>query len=726
MELDAAPRALFDRLPAEILDLILLQPSLCGEDIKSIRLASKRIESSATRRLFRKVHISALHRDREAFLNIAQSPHLARHVQTLVWDELTGNFRLLQTSFHVEYLGEMMGWGDSLDSVGSNLVDDIISQVQPLFWLTSESAPLEDGEMGYIGALPFWDEFVEAVDKLPALRSFVSRPMQPNREVQSAADGYPLTVRVIKNIFLCEDVYERQDAIFNLGFLFYLIPLLKLYTERGDQRPRQLFFSDEDSVTKSSLEYLATSDAPAFRHLHHLELNVFERARWSRRETSGLEACLTEAVNLRHLHLRYIQAQCRDDFIPGADIDRSPLYAIPTLPSLVSLCLDDVILEHNYSESPDYGIDLPRDHEQPAFVNFITRHAATLKRLCVLSSYVTRDSVCKLARVPDLKLHRFIMANPDTNNTDYTIKEEDILNFINWKYDYDSEGNKLPGQAEGPILSSRFPKCTHVLPALEEYGKDESLTMVDNCREICRTHDAPSGLWVDEDGIYYDPATDQEMTEPRQEYCRPKDWQGQVDKRRWWDGDLGLWRDTSPCHNTPLHKYAIDRVADTTFGDNLDKRGENDPGLQEERNRAMELPAYPPELCLLEEFEHQARKLGRPKWAWGTDDLGHVWYWEVPNNGPGHPTRIWHFTHRNGEEAYGDDPLEFWPDWEGGTSGDTVSATPFGSELRSFAEAARDKRRGDSHPPSTQVGTKYGRPVRYSLLSDPWWAQEHP
>lgn len=37
---------------------------------------------------------------------------------------------------------------------------------------------------------------------------------------------------------------------------------------------------------------------------------------------------------------------------------------------------------------------------------------------------------------------------------------------------------------------------------------------------------------------------------------------------------------------------------------------------------------------------------------------------------------IWNFIHRNGEEAWGDEPLEYWSDWEGSEAGDTREPVP--------------------------------------------------
>ncbi|KAI1086323.1 hypothetical protein F5B19DRAFT_498468 [Rostrohypoxylon terebratum] len=44
------------------------------------------------------------------------------------------------------------------------------------------------------------------------------------------------------------------------------------------------------------------------------------------------------------------------------------------------------------------------------------------------------------------------------------------------------------------------------------------------------------------------------------------------------------------------------------------------------------------------------------------------------------PTEVWRFQHRNGEVAFGDDPLEYWEDWEGSDAGDSASPTPFGND----------------------------------------------
>ncbi|ETR99311.1 hypothetical protein M419DRAFT_11050 [Trichoderma reesei RUT C-30] len=76
-----------------------------------------------------------------------------------------------------------------------------------------------------------------------------------------------------------------------------------------------------------------------------------------------------------------------------------------------------------------------------------------------------------------------------------------------------------------------------------------------------------------------------------------------------------------------------------------------------------------------------------PRWELGIgrDDTACCWKVTVAHSShDSYPTRVWRFLHRNGEQAMGDEPLEFWDDWEGSQSGDCYEPTPFGPELDSF------------------------------------------
>ncbi|KAL7619757.1 hypothetical protein AAE478_010299 [Parahypoxylon ruwenzoriense] len=82
-----------------------------------------------------------------------------------------------------------------------------------------------------------------------------------------------------------------------------------------------------------------------------------------------------------------------------------------------------------------------------------------------------------------------------------------------------------------------------------------------------------------------------------------------------------------------------------------------------------------------EHASHIRRLREAPWWMWNTRESVPLYSSMHPDVGPregGDPTYMWRFQHRNGEVAFGDEPLEFWEDWEGSQAGDSAEATPFG------------------------------------------------
>ncbi|OAQ67581.2 hypothetical protein VFPPC_03955 [Pochonia chlamydosporia 170] len=614
MELDANPGAPLQRVPAEILDVVISQPCLGNEDVKSLRLASKVFERLCARHLFRQISISAVRRDWEAFLSIAHSPALACFAQTLVWQELSGNFEYLRDESFERAIGPKPRRNSADDDI---TLSTLAAQVVPLFWLTPEhtcTTALNNGDKESVKCLPFWNDFVNAVDKLPSLRLLVSQPMHPDRLVQSPTSGYPLTARAIISFLQFPSRWEGFTGSFNLGFLFYLIPLLKLYARRGDVQRWKLSFTEETEIGGTSLEHLKPQDASAFRQLDHLQLRIFEENFSPARDISGLAAGLAPAVHLTHFHLRYTQARkFKGIAMPAsAPIHRSPLYEIPTLPSLRFLCLDEVVLENGFIDTPENSRTCCLDHKQPAFVDIVKRHAATLKSLYGFASAATEH-------------------------------------------------------------------------------------------KISRSFDEAIGLWVDECGVYHDPRIDQEVTPCSRACPHPGDWEVQNDRK--WDNKLGLWRGILPGNNLQLHRFAIDRSASTSLENDPDQYSENIPSLYGEYYSITdENPAN---------TEHP------------------VCYWEVYDGQSGHPTEVWHFIHRNGEEAYGQDPLDFWSDWKGNAWGDKAIATPFGRHFELFYQGdlrlpgGGEGAKAVELPTQEEIGIKYGEPIVFEPRDEPTriWGQ---
>jgi hypothetical protein len=225
----------------------------------------------------------------------------------------------------------------------------------------------------------------------------------------------------------------------------------------------------------------------------------------------------------------------------------------------------------------------------------------------------------------------------------------------------------------------------------------------------CRVHDHASGLWVDRDGVWYDPRTDEEILQPeRRSYESEREnehnpWA--VKNERVWDWELGLWRDLGTASTGPLHRFAVDRN-DTC--EVLPERIIDDDAFSDEDDEDVDMrPFY-----AREDDDHVMRQLRSSRWGWGRDEKGRIWYWEVlGNKGHGFLTEKWHFRHRNGEEAYGEDPLEFWSDWQGSEAGDVAEATPFGWRFEAFVDGwSRDTSSSDL-PPKEETGQLYGEPV---------------
>ncbi|KAF0319979.1 hypothetical protein GQ607_012747, partial [Colletotrichum asianum] len=91
--------------------------------------------------------------------------------------------------------------------------------------------------------------------------------------------------------------------------------------------------------------------------------------------------------------------------------------------------------------------------------------------------------------------------------------------------------------------------------------------------------------------------------------------------------------------------------------------------------------SYEPENDNLDELESITEDditAGQPVMPWEDDErpmyarehMSHLRHLEQFKAGGGEGPAMWHFKERNGEEAWGEDPLEFWPDWEGSEAGD--------------------------------------------------------
>ncbi|KAH7253394.1 hypothetical protein B0J15DRAFT_495733 [Fusarium solani] len=698
-------------LPIEVLQPLL--SFLPKQDVKSVRLASRLLADKATPILFNSIRISTLKADRDAFFKIADSPHLVRHVCTVVWEELNGD----HTRFEAQYWDRSGGYSP-FSSDQLPVLAGIVAQMRDLFWVTTKGEP-DDFQEAFAAFLP---QFITALDRMPNLHTLVSKPMHDERQVQAVSSGYPITARVIKRLIH----HDQERCTFNTGFLAALVPALVHMARQPGNRVTRLLFADETTTKETALRFLP-SDVPfAFSKLEYLDFCISGTAP-SESQMKGFRACLEGATNVSYLHL------CRE--AAYQEDERSPrlLQMIPKLPRLTEVHLDDIMLGEQ--ESDFVWPEELLDDDNSALVKFVRLHANTLRKLRITSSKVTRRMLLSLHKLNSLQLERFIIVPGQDMEEDnpWPTSERTILGFVNKR----ANGKQLEPDF-GP--DDQDPVCTHdAVWCFDEwptaavfdtrqrgwrtrgYEPLEVMDLDDEADERrdedgfthelgpCRVHDHASGLWVDRDGVWYDPRTDEEILQPeRRSYESEREnehnpWA--VKNERVWDWELGLWRDLGTASTGPLHRFAVDRN-DTC--EVLPERIIDDEAFSDEDDEDVDMrPFY-----AREDDDHVMRQLRSSRWGWGRDEKGRIWYWEVlGNKGHGFLTEKWHFRHRNGEEAYGEDPLEFWSDWQGSEAGDVAEATPFGWRFEAFVDGwSRDTSSSDL-PPKEETGQLYGEPV---------------
>ncbi|EXA48685.1 hypothetical protein FOVG_05360 [Fusarium oxysporum f. sp. pisi HDV247] len=174
------------------------------------------------------------------------------------------------------------------------------------------------------------------------------------------------------------------------------------------------------------------------------------------------------------------------------------------------------------------------------------------------------------------------------------------------------------------------------------------------------------GLWADLNKNFYDPVTDEEVDDPFEKREPPNDDSWTAQGQRTWDSEMGLRRDG----DGKLKKFATERE--------LPERPEV-PDEDEDSDFNIDMqPFYD-----REEDEYLLRIENSPRWDWGRDAQGDLWYWQVSGTA-GHATETWRFENK-GEYAYGNEPLDFWDDWYD-DRGDEAEATPYGWNLVAFSE----------------------------------------
>ncbi|KAF4993777.1 hypothetical protein FGRMN_6251 [Fusarium graminum] len=757
-------------LPREILTEIfsLDDPILPRQDILSARLTCRELAQVLTPILFYSIRISPLVQDSDEFFSIIKQPHLTCLVKVVVWEELNGDLSELDPT----------SWRDRISVSEHPFFEDLTANAKSLFWL-KESLP-EDPYQHSGSLIPAYihhlrERFQEAVlNNIPNLTTFVSRPMNPRRQLKLLSMNYEIKVETITN-FIQRSVDSRE--FLNFGFHFFLIPTLKLIAQKhvtGGPSPKitKLLYSDEGIAAFTSLVRLREEDSTAFSMLQHLDFCIAGQSTdVAMTNLMGFFACLQNANNLTTLK---ICQEARENRGYGTS-DANLVDMLPTLPKLTEVHFVDINIAEiwdGYTPRPssmesefldEYDLRL-RMHRQSLSdgesddeseriplltpVGFLLRHAKTLKRVYIRCSDLSKRVVKQLAKSHSLQLERFVVISGDDfenlddfeydydyeeyRNTGKTsrepIDELALLKYIN-QVDRNEQPPTLPyklkqratelrthdavydnnaymdaaiSDTRGLKWKERGYEISDVQHADIQASEQRDQYGMSYYIGVRRTRDIDTSLWVDINGLYYNPITDEEIEDPVGFYQSSDDsWttQGQ----RVWNPELGLWKHKE---TGALSKFAIDRESLTlpairgiefnTGQDNIDMQ-----------------PFYDQE-----DESHLLRIEGGPLWDWGLDEDSKVWYWQTTSN-MGHATEMWRFEH-NGEYAYGSDPLEFWDDWYNEPE-DKVEATPFGWNLALFVTKPTAMPGGIVQDINCKGLTKYNVSEDPMFQNRDWW-----
>ncbi|KAI1270197.1 hypothetical protein F5Y18DRAFT_367496 [Xylariaceae sp. FL1019] len=249
----------FQSLPSELMEMVVKDGNLSCSDLKNLRITCKHLAARFEADIFRHVVISGHNDRRNAFENIANMPHLARHVCEVVWHE------------------------DDIHEKDIYMKEYEVQMTRP-YADVSEQERLELSSCGLVAPFSL-DWFLATLDKFANLITLTSTTAHHDRT-------QPAFHRYARSLF-------DEGLTFSAGFVAYVLPALK------QLRQRVTSLSLTDGKEDSCLNFLRPSDSVAFEALTTLRLCLNHYIGDNNRITRLKEyvAVLGAAKNLKHLTL---------------------------------------------------------------------------------------------------------------------------------------------------------------------------------------------------------------------------------------------------------------------------------------------------------------------------------------------------------------------------------------------------------------------------------------
>lgn len=596
---------------------------LAFDDLKSLRFVSRHCNVVCIEHLYRRLHISILRRHREAFNAIVTLPHLATAVREIVWEEL--DLESMVSFASKDWVTPAMR------DTSSRYLQIPESQLAPIWSLFHNVKT--DSSVFWLPRRPHPTEFEE-----------------PEEPLDIGYDDHKEAV-LYRDTTKAQIVAEFHGPFLSgLGKLPNLTTVWSLPMPSYRAIPYRGYSILVDTLQSRHARFEHTEPVLGFKeflipamfqfpHISHLKLgNEMEPAKvWSPdnidcfRHLTSLDLCIKN--------------------IPRTDLAAHKFHhfflAMPALKSL-KLCLECVV-----SSGPRYVLPV-----LPVARVCDVHEGADGETTC---SYEARDDTEPMQTLwPHLEsLHLSHMPLPNEFSVFLGAHAATLRNLTLYCCGFKTSTMRQMSQQKCLKLSS-----FKVLDSSSRVvvSEDDCLNYI-NYKDQPQDESARQNPFLSRFGRHF--VTEQTRFEQHDDGCDTFAWADSKQRPSLYSDDEYL----------ELHGCLPPRTSITSKMESMEISGDDDEA-QDSDDRLEDL---------LEYSEYKARQ-GRVYWDW----CYHVgeWYWwptKTPENAKTE-TSIWLFRSHHGEEAYGDDPLAWFGDWDS-DAGDVAESTPFG---KAFDEARRN------------------------------------
>ncbi|KAB5529068.1 hypothetical protein GE09DRAFT_1228803 [Coniochaeta sp. 2T2.1] len=643
----------FFALPPELVDEIVKH--LDSGSSKELRSTCRFFSPSTTRTLFRRCILSPTKLDRASFINISRRPHLANAVQELVWYELG----------HDEV--------DPTDDEPLQLAEDT------LWWHLMGVMEEQPSTVG----IPDWLE--TALSSMANIQTFSSCPMSPMHIISTSGPALAQIVLVIQS-------RRNQHILKNSGFFRFLLPALR----RPGCTVRKLVLDDEGMW--SCLHRIRPSDAPAFQQLTHIHLGV---GILPREDMDNIKTCLRAATNLESLVLSFKvalggrtamasrptpQADARHEPTDHASFLCSSLSGPMWWPRLQRLELNEFLVR--------------TEHQFGAVLLFLGTHSRTLSQLVLRNCEVKRRLLERMHDIPELRLKSILIVD-ETDDNVVGIPDTLLLRYVNGKEsapfgDEIAEPSSIfcslstletepfsnedfEPQSEGPESYDDEEMATIVEHLLPGFGQSAASPAVQSAGLQTTNSTAESQIRDSsaEVGRYLAEKTRDLATANLAQFSTVAEY-----NQYFLNTVEDVRRANTPFHIHPheklLYVWYLDGLGDdfAEFRKNIydyfyivNPNLPDPPGLREVMKRAAETKD---EVHYLPPSVFVKVRLGPHSLHGETGEGSVLSALRQPElMGRFASERLWLFVHPDGRAAIGNEPLEYFSDWEDGSDGES-------------------------------------------------------